>query len=346
MENKVIVAPLHWGLGHASRCVPIINSLLENNYTPIIASDGDALQFLKQEFPGLESFELPSYRISYHRNLKLNFFFQLPILIKSVQKEHRVIQEFIKKNTGIVGLISDNRFGVRSNLLPSVYITHQLNVLSGITTFFSSFFHQKIIKKFDECWVPDTPNSEFSGKLSSTNKNLNIKFIGVLSRLKKEFIEEEIDLLVLISGPEPNRTLLETKLISELKNTLKKIVFVLGKVQEKQKKWTSGNSTFYNYLLSSQLQTIINSSKMVISRSGYSSVMDLAVLGKKVFFIPTENQPEQEYLATYLKEKGIAPFSKIADFSKEKLFEVQKNKGLAIEKTPFNANLFSLFKCK
>ena len=167
-----------------------------------------------------------------------------------------------------------------------------------------------------------------------------------MSRFQKEVLEEKIDLLVLISGPEPNRTLLETKLIAEFKNTSKKNVFVLGKVEEKQKKWTSRNSTFYNYLLSSQLQTMINSSKIIISRSGYSTIMDLAVLGKKVFFIPTENQPEQEYLATYLKRKGMAPFSTIANFSEEKLIEIQRNKGLTTKKTLFNPNLFGLFERK
>ena len=114
MEKKVIVAPLHWGLGHASRCVPIINSLLENNFTPVIASDGEALQFLKQEFPRLESVELPSYKIAYHRNIKLKILFQLPTILNSVYKEKRIIHDFILKNKEVVGLISDNRFGVRS----------------------------------------------------------------------------------------------------------------------------------------------------------------------------------------------------------------------------------------
>ena len=345
MEKKVIVAPLHWGLGHASRCVPIINSLLENNYTPIIASDGNALQFLKQEFPNLESFELPSYHISYGRNLKLKILFQFPSMVKSVQQEKKIINDFILKNKDVVGVISDNRFGVRSSLVPSVYLTHQINVLSGATTFFSSFLHQKIIKTYDECWIPDTSDSQFSGKLSST-KNLNYKFIGVLSRFKKEVVEKKIDILVLLSGPEPNRILLETKLISEFKNDPRNIVFVLGIVAGKQKKWTVGNNTFYNYLLSRALQKIINASEIIISRSGYSSIMDYAILRKKVFFIPTENQPEQVYLAKYLQENGIAPFSTIADFSKEKLLQVQKMKGLKTEATHLKANLFSLFERK
>jgi len=345
-NKKIIIAPLNWGLGHATRCVPVINALLENNFTPIIASDGIALEFLKQEFPNLEHLILPTYNISYHRNLKLGLLLQIPHILKSVRKEKKVIDNFIKTNKDVVGVISDNRFGVRSNLVPSVYITHQVNVLSGNTTSITSYFHQKIIKKFDECWIPDTANSQFSGKLSSTKRNLNTKFIGVLSRFKKEVLKQEIDVLVILSGPEPNRTFLENKLISEFKNDSRNIVFVLGKVEKEQKKWTSKNIIFHNYVLSDELQRIINSSKIVVCRSGYSSIMDLAVLQKKAFLIPTENQHEQECLAKYLDERKIAPFSKMIDFSKEKLLKIEDYKGLEVAENMLSSQLFSVFKRK
>jgi uncharacterized protein (TIGR00661 family) len=326
--------------------VPVVNALLENNFTPIIASDGIALDFLKQEFPNLEHLILPTYNISYHRNLKLGLFLQLPRILKAVRKEKKVIDNFITTNKDVVGVISDNRFGVRSKLVPSVYITHQVNVLSGSTTFLTSYFHQRIIKKFNECWIPDNQNSQFSGKLSSTKRNLKTKFIGVLSRFKKDVLEEKIDILVILSGPEPNRTFLENKLISEFKNEPGNIVFVLGKVESEQKEWTSENIVFYNYLLSDELQKTINSSKIIVCRSGYSSIMDLAVLKKKVFLIPTENQYEQQYLAGFLEENKFAPFSKTADFSKEKLSKIEKYKGLEVTQTKFNPDLFSLFECK
>lgn len=345
-NKKIIIAPLNWGLGHATRCVPVINTLLENNFTPIIASDGIALDFLKQEFPNLEHLILPTYNISYHRNLKLGLLFQIPQILNSVRKEKKVIDNFIKTNKDVVGIISDNRFGVRSNLVPSVYITHQVNVLSGNTTFLTSYFHQEIIKKFDECWIPDNENSQFSGKLSSTKRNLNTRFIGVLSRFKKEVLEQKIDVLVILSGPEPNRTFLENKLIPEFKNDSRNIVFVLGKVESEQKKWTSENIIFYNYLLSNELQEKMSSSKVIVCRSGYSSIMDLAVLKKKVFLIPTENQYEQEYLAEFLEENMFAPFSTMANFSKEKISEIENYKGLEVAETKLNPDLFSLFERK
>lgn len=342
-NKKIIIAPLNWGLGHATRCIPVINALLENNFTPIIASDGKALSFLKKEFPDLEYLAIPRYHISYHRNLKLGLLFQIPKILKAVKKEKQVIDNFIQNNKDVVGIISDNRFGVRSNLVPSVYITHQINVLSGNTTFFTSYFHQKIIKKFDECWIPDNVNSQFSGKLSISNSKINTKFIGVLSRFKKEELPQNIDVLVILSGPEPNRTFFQDKLISELKNTSKNIVFVLGKVESEQKKWTSENIVFYNYLLTNQLQDKINSSKIVVCRSGYSSIMDLAVLEKKAFFIPTKNQSEQEYLANYLNKNNIAPFSNIDSFNQEKLMLIENYTGLKGKNKKLNAKLFSLF---
>ncbi|OAD46822.1 glycosyltransferase [Polaribacter atrinae] len=345
-SKKIIIAPLNWGLGHASRCVPIIKALLENNFTPIIASDGNAFTFLRKEFPSLEYLEIPTYTISYQRSLKLGLLLQLPKIIKSVREEKRIINNFILRNKDVVGVISDNRISVRSSLVPSVYITHQINVLSGNTTFITSFVHQKIIQKFDECWIPDNENSEFSGKLSSTKKKLNTKFIGVLSRFKKEDLVENTDILIILSGPEPNRTFLENKLKIAFKNDSRSIVFVLGKVEAVQKKWISENTTFYNYLLSEELQKLINSSKVVICRSGYSSIMDVAVLGKKVFFIPTQNQPEQEYLAAYLDEKKYAPFSKIEDFVEEKITTIKDYKGLKTNETKVDFKLFRLFERK
>lgn len=343
MNKKIIVASLNWGLGHSSRCVPIIKSLLVNNFTPIIASDGKALEFLQQEFPNLECLELPSYHISYGKNLKWKLLFQLPRIWKAVKKEKIVIQGFIDKNTDVAGIISDNRFGVRSAKIPSVYITHQIYVLSGLTSFLSSKIHQNIIKKFDECWIPDTINSKFSGKLSSTKNNLKTKYIGVLSRFEKEDLKKEIDILVILSGPEPNRTILENKLIQEFKNDKRKIVFVLGRVEKEPKKWISGNIIFHNYLLTKKLQNLINSSEIIICRSGYSSIMDLAVLQKKVFFIPTKNQPEQEYLAKYLDYKKRSPFSEEDNFSLKELSKIKDYKGLNSKKTSLEEGLFSLF---
>jgi uncharacterized protein (TIGR00661 family) len=345
--KKIIVAPLNWGLGHAARCVPIIHFLLENKYVPIIASDGDALLFLQKEFPTLERLELPSYGISYAKNLKRSLVVQLPRILKAIRSEHKIIQKYIEEHTEVIGIISDNRFGVRSTRIPSVYITHQITVISGITTVISSKIHQKIIQKFDECWVPDSKYHKLSGLLSQVrSEKMNLKFIGVLSRFKKESIPKVNAILVVLSGIESQRKPLEEKMLLALKNYQGTIVLVQGRIQKEQTVNVVNGIKIYNYLLSSELEKEINQSELIICRSGYSSIMDLAVLHKKVFFIPTPNQPEQEYLASYLKEQNLAPFCKEQDFNVAQLTQVNNYKGLSTATQKLEVHLLRLFKGK
>ena len=151
-KKTILVAPLFWGLGHATRCIPIIRALLECNYDVLLGSDGAALSLLKKEFPTLPSIELPAYNISYPKNgefFKIKLFLKLPHIKKTMNEEKKLIENLVKDGT-IHGIISDNRMGVRSKKVPSVIITHQVNVLSGNTSYFSSKMHQKIIKKFDK----------------------------------------------------------------------------------------------------------------------------------------------------------------------------------------------------
>ena len=286
--NNILVAPLNWGLGHATRCIPIINALLENGFNPILASDGTALTLLKKEFPHLLTLELPSYNIEYAKkasNFKWKIIKNSPKTINAILQEKKIVKNWIKEYN-LIGIISDNRLGVYSKKVPSVFITHQLTVLSGRTTYISSKVHQFFIKKFNECWVPDykeVPN--LSGKLAHLKKTkLNLKYIGVLSRLEKKELPLVYDLMVLLSGPEPQRTLLEEKLIKELENYNQKVVFVKGKVEEQQIVTFVKNITFYNYMQTKELEKTINESEIVLCRSGYTTIMDLAKLEKKSIF--------------------------------------------------------------
>ncbi|MCK0107939.1 glycosyltransferase [Flavobacteriaceae bacterium S0825] len=351
MSKRILIAPLNWGLGHATRCIPIINALLINGFVPIIASDGNALSLLKKEFPELEFIELPSYNIEYSKKgsrLKFKLLKDAPKILRAIKKEHHIIQDLVVKNK-IVGIISDNRFGVYSKKIPSVYLTHQLNVLSGNTTLLSTKLHQKTIKKFDECWIPDyRGHNNLSGVLShSENSLITIKRIGALSRLNKIDLQQKYDLMVLLSGPEPQRTLLEEKLLLELNDYNGKVIFIKGVVESEQKVTTQNNIIIYNYMISTQLETAINESKLVLSRSGYTTIMDLAKLEKKAFFIPTPGQFEQEYLAKYLAEKHITPFSNQKDFTIEKLNDVIQYQGFSdIENKTNYKELFALFERK
>lgn len=346
--KKILIAPLNWGLGHATRCIPIINGLIDNGFELVIASDGVALELLKKEFPNIVSLELPSYNIEYAekgKNFKWKMIAQIPKIISTIQKEQKLVGELVNTHH-FDGIISDNRLGIYSKKVPSVFITHQLNVLTGSTSWLTTKLHKSYIQKFNECWVPDIENSpNLSGKLGHPTESIkNVKYIGPLSRLRKKPKPILYDLMVLLSGPEPQRTILEEKIISELENYTKKVVFIKGVVQKEQIKEQIGNITYYNFMTGSEIETAYNESNFILCRSGYTTVMDLAKLNKKAFFIPTPGQYEQEYLAKKLKKEGIIPSCSQEKFKIEKLNKIDLYKGFTNYNTKITwKELFDLF---
>ena len=348
-HSNILVAPLNWGLGHATRCIPIIKALEEHGFTPLIASDGIALELLKLEFPHLKTLELPSYKITYSKkgsNFRWKMIQSIPNMIAATYEERKMVKKWIKQHS-ISGIISDNRLGVFSKKVPSVFMTHQLNVLTGSTTYLTTKIHHYFINQFTECWVPDVKSKHnLSGKLGHIEyENSKIKYIGPLSRFRKTKSEKKYDLLVLLSGPEPQRTLLEEKLILELQKYDGNVLFVRGWMESEQKIHQEKNILFYNFMKSNELEVAFNESDLVLCRSGYTTVMDLAKLGKKAFFIPTPGQYEQEYLAKKFKKEGLVPYCSQDNFTVAKLAEIAFYKGLTHFETPVSCKkLFHLFK--
>jgi uncharacterized protein (TIGR00661 family) len=347
-NKTILIAPLNWGLGHATRCIPIIKALQENNYIPIIASDGIALELLRKEFPYIQTLELPSYQIEYAKNGK-NFKWKLikncPKMIEAILDEKKMVKSWIKKY-GIDGIISDNRLGVYSNKIPSVFITHQLNVMTGNTTWFTSKCHQYFIKKYTECWVPDIKKKpNLTGELGHLkSKKIKLKYIGPLSRMRKKETPKVYDLMVILSGPEPQRGYLEEKLKKEVLRYKGKVVFVKGIVEKDQKKEIVENVTYYNFMNTRQLEQTFNESEQILCRSGYTTVMDLVKLEKKAFFIPTPGQYEQLYLAEKLQEEGLVPYALQDDFKIEDIAKIDEYKGLPQYKKKAKwSSLFSVF---
>ena len=349
--KTILVAPLNWGLGHATRCIPIIKELIHHNYDVLLGSDGPALLLLKKEFPQLPFIELPDYHIVYPKNasfFKLKLLATLPQIQNAIISEKKIIKKLVKEGL-IDGIISDNRLGVRNKKVPSVFITHQLNVLSGSTSVLSSKAHQGFIKKFTECWIPDAPkNPNLSGKLGHPKKlKFPVTYIGPLSRMIKEKLPYKYDILALLSGPEPQRSLLEEKLTEVFLNQAKKVLLVRGVLEEDTQTSVQNNITIVNFMQTRELETAINESKLVISRSGYTTIMDLAAMEKEVYFIPTPGQYEQKYLAKQLTQRGIVPSCRQENFNLKKLEEIRMFKGLkAIKTTVDYKKLFSLFEGK
>lgn len=309
--KRVLVAPLDWGLGHATRCIPIIRALHECGCEVILAGSGSSLALLKQEFPQLKFEELPGYQPTYPASgsMMIKLALQAPKFLRAVLKENSAIEKLVDKHQ--IGLvISDNRYGCYSRKVPSVFITHQLNLLApagwGWLAVFANYVTHIFIKRFSECLVPDFPGSILSGRLSRAESQ-QLKFIGPLSRLNKSPQTNGYDLLAIISGPEPQRTLFEQLVIREIIKSGKKTLIVRG-VMGTERKMIADGVEVVDHLNSEKLSEAMAASKMILSRSGYSTIMDLAKLGKKAIFVPTPGQTEQEYLAQRFKEMQVAYF--------------------------------------
>lgn len=348
VKKNILVAPLNWGLGHATRCIPIIRALEENGFNPIIASDGQALALLKKEFPHLLHLELPAYDIQYAekgKNFKWKLLAQLPKMIKAIKTEKKKVEKWISEHQ-LSGIISDNRLGVHSKAIPSVFITHQLKVLTGSTSWLTTKIHEFYIQKFNECWIPDNDVSpNLSGDLGHSHNGFkHLRYIGPLSRLYKRNLPLKYNLMVILSGPEPQRTLLEEKLLLELQTYTKPVLFIKGVVSNEQKIWQENQITFYNFMNSEQLETAFNESDKIVCRSGYTTIMDLTCLSKKAFFIPTPGQYEQEYLARKYQKENLAPYCKQEKFIIEKLDEIEMYRGFQnFSKPVVWKDLFYLF---
>ena len=298
--NRILIAPLHWGLGHATRCIPIIDHLLSIGKDLAIAGDSSSFAMLQRQYPNLPSFELPSYNISYRNNMTLGMILQGPKLMATYRKEIKATERIVKEWQPDV-IISDNRFGIINNNTHNIYLTHQLNIQHKNKSIakFANILHRRFIKRFDECWVPDDKDSSLSGRLSdSTEIDIPVKYIGALTRLNLSLTDPKFDLLVILSGPEPSRTLFETSIVSIPSLSNKKIHLVRGTDRKRLEKYPD-HYTVHDIVDQQHLTTLINTSAAILCRSGYSTIMDLQEYNRTKYYIPTKNQTEQEYLAEF-----------------------------------------------
>jgi uncharacterized protein (TIGR00661 family) len=323
-QNKtVLIAPLDWGLGHATRCIPIIDALLSKGCQVIIAATGSSKKLLEQEYTALRFIDIPAYHITYGKNsiyTGIKMLLQLPKIKRIIKKENQWLPSIIM-NYSIDIVLSDNRYGLYNEHSTCIFITHQLqpkSLLYGIGENFIRKQLYKFINRFHACWVMDYANdNNFAGNLSHPKQMPNIPthYIGAVTRFKK--LEEEIlyDVCIVLSGPEPQRTILESKLMQQIANRTEAICFVRGLPQE-EKPLNNDNAaiTIYAHLPAQELNKVITQSNYIITRSGYTSVMDLLLLQKKCIFIPTPAQTEQEYLAKYLHQKKYCLYYTQADF--------------------------------
>jgi len=331
---KVLVAPLNWGLGHASRCVPLIRRLLDEGHEVVLGGDGESLTLLRKHFPKLRYTYLAPLNLRYSAGSRQVWAMvkAMPQLILWAIKDHAMLQAVLREEP-FDQVISDNRFGLYCKQTETVYITHQLHILlpkgwrwaEGI----ASRIHARIYARFNKVWVPDyeDPEKSLAGDLSRIPSSFHLspftfQYIGPLSRFdistsRDIEVSTNYDIVAVLSGLEPHRSLLEQEIVARYTGKEERVLIVQGLMNRPNTRIKRGNITMVSYLKDDELIPALLGAKHIIARSGYSTIMDLEALGllKKNNFqfsifnfqlelIPTPGQPEQEYLATYIAQKS------------------------------------------
>jgi hypothetical protein len=312
VDKTIFISALDWGLGHATRCVPLIKKLKATNKV-IIGTTPLTKIIFDEEFPELQKIELPAYNVKYSNVLPLwlKLLFSSRRINRIIKQEYKLLEKIISEHK-IDVVISDNRFGLYSKNIHSIFITHQVFLKTPIANKMAQRINQNHILNFNEVWIPDYEEEtiSLSGELShGEHFHKKIKYIGVLSRLEKSSsLEKKYDYLFLISGPEPQQTLFANALIKKAEQNPN---FKFAFVKPNNLKPENQNIETFNSPNAKQISEVVLQSKKIICRSGYSAIMDLHQLEvdfKNVVFVATPGQTEQDYLAKYAKEKFGAKF--------------------------------------
>jgi len=319
MKNKtVIYAIIDWGLGHVTRSTPIIRRLINDGNRVILVSHGKAFSMLKEEFPDCIIRDVKDTQIAYP---KFGWMFvfkmvsQVPKMLMGWYHERKQIKLLEKEFTPDL-IMTEMRLGIWSIKTPSVLITHQLrfHLPKRLSMFmiFGEWFNRIVFRHYDNVFVPDAEGEpNLSGNLSHNSrisKHPKVKHIGCLSSIVPDVDppEKDIDLLISISGPEPQRTQFEEKVLGQLDSISGKGVITLGTpvINNNIVKKTD-NVTIYSHLNRKEMNIMMQRAKYIICRSGYSTVMELLALKKTALFVPTPGQTEQEYLAKHYEKEGL-----------------------------------------
>ncbi len=314
---KILIAPLNWGLGHATRCIPLIRQYMANGDEVVLGGDGDSLLLLHRTFPELRIINLPSLKLCYDEDAKQRKFYwrSIPVLLRSAIADYYYLRQALAIERFDL-VISDNRFGFFSRDVRCVYITHQLYPILPKRLFLFQplvrWLHARVYNRYDEVWVPDYEDTKYnlSGALSHGGHfDERAKYIGPLSRFSLCTAEEgqtrfnhTYSIVAILSGLEPQRTIFEQQILNRFSMSNDSLLLVRGKVSEPQTTIQKSNITIVPNLTDLEMMIAITNAQKIIARSGYSTIMDLEVLGvlSKAELHPTPGQSEQEYLAQRL----------------------------------------------
>ena len=346
----IIYSLCSWGLGHATRSLPIIRKLIKEDHNLTIISSGRSLQLLQKELGSNRNYiDIPDYPMLVSENTRqfvAKSMVYWPLFIKRMEDGLQQLQKILK-HSKCDRIVSDGRYDMYSKSIPSYFISHQMRIMNPLRIYLfergSETFNLFFFKRFKGIIVPDFRENNLSGDLSHNLRKIDenkLHYVGILSDFSPKDLKKDIDYFISLSGPEPQRSILEKKIIDQIDVLSGSIVMSLGKTEETEVP-DNKNIQTYTYLSKEKREEILNRSKLVISRSGYSTIMDLAVIGSKALMIPTPGQIEQEYLAEHLKKTSTCHTTTQDELDLKKDTKLaQKTKGFTqtgnVEKTVEN----------
>jgi predicted glycosyltransferase len=340
---------MDWGLGHTTRCIPIIRHILHQGHIPVFAGNQFQRSFIEETFGDIENIHLEGYNINVPGGFS-SMVVQIPKILQTISSEHHWLREQAGR-LNVQGIISDNRYGLFHSVIPSVIMTHQLQVQTGLGQLLNNVvqqIHYRYLNRFSSVWIVDNEDEPcLAGNLSHTEMlPKSSSYIGLLSQFDTPIdvnsANSEEYIMVLLSGAEPQRTILSGILWEQVLSYSGKVVFVEGAQNiNRSRGFIPANIRYFERLTQYSLLPLLQNANTVICRSGYSTIMDLITLHKKAILIPTPGQTEQEYLANHLHHHGRFFCSKQSSFKLHKALT-------EIEQFPFKLNFtpadFTLFK--
>ncbi|MBW8887460.1 MAG: hypothetical protein JF616_06840 [Fibrobacteres bacterium] len=326
---RILVCPLDWGLGHAGRCIPLVRALREAGHEVRLAAAEGALRLLRGEFPELAWDEFPGYRVRYSRSAALllpALVIQIPAILAGWREEKRRLGRLLAAHPCDL-VISDGRYGLAGTGIPTILITHQIAFRLPAKLPFKSFaegillrLNLKALARFERVWIPDwPPPRSLAGNLAGpVSPPGNREWIGPLGRFAASAADSlpkgpSIDIAAVVSGPEPQRSLFEASLRASLARLSGTRVLVRGlpgasgQAGPGLASMRKGELNVFDHLPGGELAQVFSNARALVARSGYTTVMELAVLGASAaVLVPTPGQTEQEYLADHLTGLGTA----------------------------------------
>ncbi|WP_175437483.1 glycosyltransferase [Crocinitomix algicola] len=296
-NQKILLSALDWGMGHLTRSTALMAILLHQGNELIFAGNKKQCEFILGEFPNLKTQLIPGYeiRLDSKKSTFLQLTIQFPRIKKVMKTEQNWVESFLK-NEQVDLIISDNRYGFYSKKVKSIILTHQINLQIPRFKKRVNATLSKWLDQFNEIWVPDYYNRKLTGALSAPNKHQCLRYIGPLCRFKKLEQPIKYDYLIILSGPEPERTSFLARMKEQFLNRDVEVAFVGAAVT---------NCDSYPNPSTQKLNELIAQSRCIISRAGYTTIMEMVTLKKKSILYPTKGQFEQEYLANTIRNEWV-----------------------------------------